>query len=82
MEKGQDLEKIKGLLLAGEVKFEDKETGRSYFISANCPDDNNLASLIRVEKVDSESNSITRAIFKCPICSRQFSVPAEEMFLM
>lgn len=82
MEKVHDVEKIKQMLLEGEVKFGDRETGRNWFLYASCPTDSHDSSLIRVEKVDSTSSSIVKATFKCPICSQQFSVQAEDMFLM
>ncbi len=66
---------VRDLLASGAIAFTDDQ-GVSRGIAAPCPDDGRLAPVYRTDR---QHRTISRVIFKCPACGRQFEAPEEHM---
>ena len=78
MPHSSDLEQIKQVLLVGRLTVLDSATGYQRSLYASCPTDDHDSPVYRTEK---SGEAITRVVFRCPICSGQFDVTPEHMFL-
>jgi hypothetical protein len=79
MAKKNDLELIKQALSAGRLDVPDKTTGYHRSLYARCPRDKSASLVHRIDR--SAEEGITRVVFRCPICGKQFDVTPEKMFL-
>lgn len=77
MAKKGETERIKAALKAGRL-FVTDETGYRRFIYARCPNDGNDSPVCRQEK---SGETLTRLIFRCPICQTEFESPVKSLFL-
>ena len=73
-----EVNQIKQALSAGHLTVQDKTTGYNLSIYACCPDGGHESPVHRIER---SGASISRVIFRCPICSGQFDTTPENMFL-
>ena len=73
-----DVEKIKQALATGRLSVLDPATGYQRSIHARCPVHGEASSVYRIEK---SGEAIVRAVFRCPLCGRQFDAKPEDMFL-
>ena len=78
MAQGSDLSKIKQALAAGRLTVPDPATGYHRSLYARCPHDREESSVYRIEKT---GEAITRVVFRCPECSRQFDAAPRGMIL-
>lgn len=69
---------IKQALSAGRLTVPDKTTGYHRSIYACCPSEGYESPVHRIERA---GNSISRVIFRCPICSNQFDAAPKNMLL-
>ena len=69
---------IKQALSAGHLTVPDKTTGYHRSIYSCCPSEGHESPIYRIER---SGNSISRVIFRCPICSGQFDAMPKNMFL-
>lgn len=73
-----DLQRIKDMLSRGQLAVRDPETGLHHYLYARCPKAGHESP---VHRVDKSGMAIIRAVFRCPICGRDFEAGAEDMFL-
>jgi hypothetical protein len=78
MSPASDLEQIKQMLSAGQLTVPDPATGYHRALYARCPRDRHDSAVYRIDR---SAESITKVVFRCPICSRQFETIPEKMFL-
>jgi len=78
MPKGSDLKQIKLALSAGRLSIVDPATGYQRSFCARCPSDGQDSSVYRT---DTSRQAITRVVFRCPICGRQFDAAPKDIFL-
>lgn len=74
-----ELEQIREALENGKLSIPDEE-GYRRFIFARCPSDGQEASVYMVERSGGK-DTITRVVFRCPVCGRWFDSSPEEMAL-
>ncbi len=74
----KELGQIKQMLSAGRLTIPDLTTGYHRSLYACCPEDGNDSP---VHRIDRSGEAITQVVFRCPICSGQFSTAPENMFL-
>jgi hypothetical protein len=72
------LELIRQALSAGHLTVPDKITGYHRFLYARCPKDRSASP---VHRIDRSAMSITRVVFRCPVCGEHFDAAPEKMFL-
>jgi hypothetical protein len=78
MEPEKDTEKVKRMFLQGEPELVDAQTGYKYSMVASCPKDGNYTSVARTERV---GQTLSRVIFQCSLCSTQFEVSQDEIYI-
>ncbi len=82
MKRVQDTKTIKQMLKSGEITFHDPQSGFKHTLCAVCPTDGNDCSIASFEKEGGDSTQIFQVRFDCPICSKQFTVEPEGMYLL
>ena len=74
----EEMEEIKGALAHGRLTALDVKTGYEKSLRARCPHDGHESLVYRTEKM---GESISRVIFRCGQCGRQFDATPEQMTL-
>ena len=69
---------IKKALESGQLSATDA-TGYRRYVHAPCPKDRNASPVLRHEKA---GQSITRLVFRCPVCGTQFEGNLKTLFLL
>jgi hypothetical protein len=75
-----EVEQIRHMLSLGHLFIADPVTGYHRSPYAHCPNDGSDSSVTHVDR-SGWAKSITRVVFHCPVCSRQFDAGPEDMFL-
>jgi len=70
-------ERIKQMLSIGQLTKADPVTGYHYSLYSRCSNDGRDSPVHRIER---SGIVITRLVFRCPICSREFDASPKEMF--
>jgi hypothetical protein len=70
---------VKKMFESGQVSFVDPETRYRYSLTAKCPGDGEYADVARFEKA---GHSLTRVVFSCASCTKEFEVPKSEMLVV
>jgi len=78
MTRSSDVEKIKQALLSGRLTIPDPATGYHRSLYARCPLDGKESPVGRIER---SASAITRVVFDCPLCDKQFGDAPAEMIL-
>lgn len=78
MPKGSELKQIKQALSVGRLSVVDPAIGYQRSFCARCPTDGQESSVYRTDR---SGQAITRVVFRCPICGRQFDAAAKDIFL-
>jgi hypothetical protein len=78
MAKGKELQQIKQALARGRLTIMDPATGYHQNLYAHCPVDHVDASVYRVDR---SGVPITRVIFRCSICGKEFEAGPRAMFI-
>ena len=71
-----ELQRIEEALAAGRLSVAD-DSGYLHFLYARCPSDGQESPVYRTEKA---GEAITRVIFRCSVCSKQFDAKPADMF--
>ena len=81
MEKIKNNTKISEILESGNLKYKDPDTGYTWTLCAVCPVDGCDCGITSHDRdTEGTSSRITRVVFACPSCGRNFSAKAEEMY--
>jgi hypothetical protein len=78
MEPIKDPQKIKKMFVQGQTNIIDTQSGYKYTMTALCPKDSYYSPVILIERSD---QSLSRVVFQCPICSNQFEVIQDEIYI-
>ena len=78
MAKGKELQQIKQALTSGKLTVVDPATGYHQNLYTHCPRDGVDASVYRVDR---SGEAITRVIFRCSICGKEFEAGSRAMFI-
>ena len=78
MEPFKDIEKVKRMFTQGQSALVDPQTGYKYTMVARCPNDDNFASVVRIEK---EQQSLSRVTFRCASCFTEFDAGQDDIYI-
>jgi len=74
----KDIEKVKRMFSQGQTTITDRASGYKYSMVARCPKDGNLATVARTER---SGETLSRVIFQCTSCFKQFEASQEEILV-
>jgi len=78
MQPVKDIKKVKTMLARGQTTLADPATGYQYSMAACCLKDGSFSSIAQLEK---SGGSISRLVFKCPLCSNLFEVKPKDIYI-
>jgi hypothetical protein len=78
MEPAKDLTKVKQMFAMGQPFLLDSQTGYKYSMVALCPGDASYASVAQIEK---EGQALTKVVFQCPSCFKQFEAKQDDIYV-
>lgn len=78
MEPIKDVEKVKRMFAQGQPDLIDTQTGYKYSMVAHCPNDNNFASVARIER---SGHSLSKVTFRCTACFTEFEAGQDDIYL-
>jgi hypothetical protein len=78
MQQQSELEQIKQALSQGRLTVPDSTTGYQRSLYARCPGDGKDSYICRIERF---RESITRVVFCCTVCGKEFDAGPESMLL-
>jgi len=70
---------VKKMFESGQISIVDPETRYRFSLTAKCPVDGEFADIARFEKA---GHSLSRVVFHCSSCAKEFEVPKSEMLVV
>ncbi len=74
----KDIEKVTKMFTEGQINVVDTQTGYKYSMVARCPKDRNFASVVRIVR---EGKSLSKVTFRCALCSTEFEVSQNNIYI-
>ncbi len=78
MEPVKDAEKVKRMFAQGQPELMDTRTGYKYSMVARCPNDDNFASMARIER---SGHSLSKVTFRCTSYFTEFEAGQDDIYL-